>query len=101
MRERRYAMTIALVVGLLFIGSLLLNVTYTRHVQQQADRRQAEQKASEERARHAAQQQTLRIVCGWLEPQVDPNPPPTTPRGRKQLAANQEFYEFLHCEGVK
>ena len=77
------------------------NVGYTNHVQQQASRRQVEQKAREERAKNVAQQETLRIVCAWMEPQVDPDPPPTTPRGRKQLAANQNFYKFLHCEGVK
>jgi uncharacterized membrane protein YebE (DUF533 family) len=85
---------VAVVVG-------LGNVAYTNYVQRQADQRQAEQKAREERARKVSQQQTLRIVCAWMEPQVDPDPPPTTPRGRKQLAANQDFYEFLHCEGVK
>lgn len=77
------------------------NVGYTNHVQQQANQRQAEQKAREERAKKVAQQQTLRIVCAWMEPQVAPDPPPTTPRGRQQLAANQRFYEFLNCEGVR
>ena len=74
------------------------NVAYTNYVQRQGEQRQSEQKASEERAREASRQQTLRIVCAWLEPQIVPDPPPVTPRGRKQLAANQEFYEFLRCK---
>jgi hypothetical protein len=39
---RRYGMVVAVLVGLLFVGSLLLNVAYTQHVQDTADRRQAE-----------------------------------------------------------
>lgn len=93
-----WSLVMVLVVAVL-VG--LGNIAYTNHVQQQATRRQAEQKASDERAKEAARQQTLRIVCAWMEPQVDPDPPPSTPRGRKQLAANQEFYEFLHCKELE
>lgn len=40
--RRIYAMVITAVVGLLFVGALVVSTAYTRHVQQESDRRQAE-----------------------------------------------------------
>lgn len=71
MRNRRYAMTMTLIVGVLFVGSLWLNVAYTKHVEQQSDRRQTE-------LRH---RQDVRW-CALLASLDQPQAPATTTRGR-------------------
>lgn len=71
MRERRYAMAMSLLVGVLFVGSLIGSVAYTRHVQQVADRRQAELRA-----------QSDRRWCPLLGSLDQPDVPATTERGR-------------------
>jgi hypothetical protein len=75
------------------------NVAYTNHVQHEADRRQAQQKLREARAQEVAGRQTLAVVCEWMALRVDPEPAPTTERGRQQLAADQKLYEQFGCEG--
>jgi hypothetical protein len=71
MRERRYAMAISLLIGVLFVGSLVGSVAYTRHVQQNADRRQAE-------LRHEQDQRWCPLLATLDQPEV----PASTERGR-------------------
>ena len=69
--SRRYALAVTFVVGVLFVASLVGSVAYTRYVQQQSDRRQAEE-------RH---RQDVRW-CPLLATLDQPGVPATTERGR-------------------
>lgn len=93
-----WSLAIVLVVAVLITSG---NVIYTNHVQRQADRRHAEQQAQEERAQQEARRQGLRAVCAWLELRVEPEPPPSTARGRGQLLADQRLYEQFGCKGAQ
>ena len=69
--RRIYAGVMAAVVGLLFVGALLLSTAYTRHVQRDADRRQTE-------LRHEGDARW----CALLDSLDQPQAPATTERGR-------------------
>jgi hypothetical protein len=79
-------MTVALVVGLLFVGSLILNVAYTSHVSERADRRQAE-----------LRQQQDRRWCPLLASLDQPGQPPTTERGRLIQEQIHQLREDTGC----
>lgn len=71
MTRRAYALTIALFVAALFVGSLVGSVAYTRHVADESDRRQTE-------LRH----EQNRRWCPLLGSLDQPDVPATTERGR-------------------
>jgi hypothetical protein len=74
------------------------SVGYTNHVHREGERRYAEQREREKRAQEEASQQTLAVVCEWMALRVNPEPPPTTVRGRQQLAADQKMYKQFGCD---
>lgn len=90
-----WSLVIVLLVAVAIGGG---NIFYTNHVQRQAELRHAEQEQREERAQEETRQQNLRVVCAWLALRVEPEPPPSTPRGREQLRADQRLYEQFGCE---
>lgn len=77
------------------------NVAYTNHVQRQAEKRHAAQEQREERAQEESRRQNLRVVCAWLALRVNPEPPPSTARGREQLLADQRLYDQFGCKEAK
>ncbi|MFC5744844.1 hypothetical protein [Actinomadura rugatobispora] len=94
----RWSVLMVLVTAVLIT---LANVAFTSYVQRQGDQRQAEQQQREKRAQEASQRQTLAVVCAWLELRINPEPPPTTARGREQLAADQRLYQQFGCKETK
>lgn len=76
-------MAVSLLVGVLFVGSLIGSVAYTRHVQSTADRRQAELRV-----------QSNQRWCPLLGSLDQPEVPATTERGR----AVQEQIHQLRVE---
>jgi hypothetical protein len=73
-------MVVSLLVGVLFVGSLVLNVAYTRHVQSTADQRQAE-------LRRESDQRWCPLLGSLDQPEV----PATTTRGR---AVQQQIHQL-------
>ena len=90
MTARRYAVAIVIVVAALFVGAVVANVAYTRHVAEQADRRQAE-------ARHA---QDLRW-CDLFKA-IDPTgKPPTTSRSKAAQKLVRDLATEFGCEATR
>lgn len=72
-----YATAVILAVSAMIVVSMIANAAYTRHVQEQSDLR----------------------WCRTLALETEPNPPPTTPRGRERLAALRQLREDFGCGG--
>lgn len=85
---RRYAVGIIAVVAALFVVAVVVNIGYTRHVAERADRRQTE-------ARHA---QDLRW-CDLFKAIDPPNKPPTTSRGEATQKLIRDLSTQFGCKG--
>lgn len=96
----RYAATMIVVVGLAIIASMVANAAYTRRVQEQAELRHTQQQARDQAAQDQTRRQSLAVFCSWLGVQIRPTPPPTTARGREQVAAGQQLYRQVGCHTV-
>jgi hypothetical protein len=86
-RERSYRTFMSLLVGVLFVGSLVGSVAYTRHVQATADRRQAE-------LRMESDQRWCPLLGSLDQPEV----PATTARGR---AVQQQIHQLRVATGCR
>lgn len=88
MTARRYAVGIVVLVMAFFVAAVVVNVGYTQHVSDRADRRQAE-------LRHA---QDLRW-CDLFKAIDPPNKPPTTSRGEAAQKALRQLSVDFGCGG--
>lgn len=85
-----YARVVNVAVGAAIIGAMLVNVGYTQHVAQVADRRQAELRVASD----------LRWceLFALLDP---PGAPPTTDRGRLVQDQIRLLQAAFHCQEVR
>jgi hypothetical protein len=86
--RRGYAIFLVLLVMLLFVGGVVYNVTYTKQVDERSDRRQAEQRARQDRR-----------WCSLLATLDQQGSPPTTERGRMVQQQIHELRRELGCVG--
>lgn len=85
--RRAYAVSVVVVGVLLIVASLVAGATYTQHVAEQAEQRQAELRA---RGDHR--------WCALLASLNSPSEPPTTERGRVIQAQVRRLLSEFECE---
>jgi hypothetical protein len=85
-RGRRYAIGMVLLVGVLFVGAVVLNAAYTSRVQENSDRRQAEERRRQDRR-----------WCDLLTSLDQPQTPATTERGRELQRQVHQLRKDMGC----
>lgn len=89
--HRLYAAVVVLIVAVLLVGWRSLDEP--QRIRHYADKR-FEQQTRQQRAATAG---LVAAFCDFVAPQADPDPPPTTERGRRVQRAAADLSRLLHC----
>lgn len=96
--RRAYAIGMALLVAVAFVGSLWFSVRYTRQVDQRSAERQAQARRESEERQAQARREAERRWCPLLATLDQPGVPATTERGRVVQTQIHQLRVSTGCE---